>query len=170
MSTIISTRREQAVSQQALRDAMGAFCSGVVVVTAIAVDGAPVGFTCQSFVSLSLEPALISISPARTSTTWPVIREAGRFVVNVLAHDHAEVSARFARSGANKYADASWTPSPQGSPILEGVSAWVECTLWREYDGGDHTVAVAEVTALGHDPERDPLLYYRGGYPTAHWR
>ena len=159
------------LSPQGLRETMGAFCSGVVVVTALGREpGAqPLGFTCQSFVSLSLDPPLISISPARTSSTWPRIREVGRFAVNVLAHDHAHLSSKFARSGADKYAGVSWRPAPDGSPVLDGVSAWIECEVWREYDGGDHTIVIGEVTALGHDVRRPPLLYYRGGYPTANW-
>jgi flavin reductase (DIM6/NTAB) family NADH-FMN oxidoreductase RutF len=160
------------ISPDAMRAAMGAFCSGVVVVTALGdgPDAEPLGFTCQSFASLSLDPPLISFSPARTSSTWPRIREVGRFAVNVLAHDHADLSNKFARSGSDKYAGVSWVRSANGSPLLEGVSAWVECTLWREYDGGDHTVVIGEVTGLDHDIERAPLLYYRGFYPSADWR
>ncbi|GAB2682361.1 flavin reductase family protein [Kribbella swartbergensis] len=158
------------ITPAGMRAAMGAFCSGVVVVTALGVDAEPLGFTCQSFVSLSLDPPLISISPARTSSTWPRIRAVGRFAINVLAHDHADLSGQFARSGTDKYAGVAWRPAPNGSPILDGVSAWVECRLWREYDGGDHTVVIGEVTALDHDVERHPLLYYRGSYPRADWR
>jgi len=160
------------VSPESMRATVGAFCSGVVIVTALGEtpDAEPVGFTCQSFVSLSLDPPLISLSPARSSSTWPKIRQVGRFAVNVLAHDHAELSNKFARSGSDKYAGVDWAPSPNGSPVLAGVSAWIECTLWREYDGGDHTIAIGEVTALGHAPERDPLLYYRGTYPRTNWR
>jgi flavin reductase (DIM6/NTAB) family NADH-FMN oxidoreductase RutF len=144
----------------------------VVVVTACGdgPDAAPLGFTCQSFVSLSLEPPLVSISPARTSSTWPLVREVGRFAINVLAHDHAELSNKFSKSGTDKFAGVKWSPGPQGSPILDGVSAWVECTLWREYDGGDHTIVIGEVTALAHDAARNPLLYYRGSYPQAAWQ
>ncbi|MFI9626602.1 flavin reductase family protein [Streptomyces sp. NPDC052042] len=161
-----------AITPEILRATMGAFCSGVVVVTALddQPDGKPLGFTCQSFVSLSFDPPLISISPARSSTTWPRIREVGRFAINVLADDHAELSNKFARSGADKFAGVDWTLSPKGSPILGGVSAWVECNLWREYDGGDHTVVIGEVTALDHDIERNPLIYYRGAYLHADWR
>lgn len=160
------------ITPEVLRATMGAFCSGVVVVTALGdqLGDEPVGFTCQSFVSLSLDPPLTSISPARSSTTWPRIREVGRFAINVLADDHAELSNKFARSGTDKFAGVDWTRSPNGSPVLDGVTAWVECSLWREYDGGDHTVVIGKVTALAHDIERNPLLYYRGAYPRADWR
>lgn len=150
-----------------MRATMAAFCSGVVVVTSLGDE--PHGFTCQSFVSLSMDPPLISISPARSSSTWPKIREVGIFAINVLAEDHAHLSKQFAVSGGRKFAAVDWSPAPLGSPILPGVSAWVECSLWREYDGGDHTIAIGEVMGLDHDLNRNPLLYHRGAYPQADW-
>src|SRR5687768_852131 len=80
-----------------MRAVLGHFASGVVVITASGPDG-PLGFTCQSFSSLSLEPPLVSFCPAGTSTTWPRIRAVGRFCVNVLAADHSDLSTAFARS------------------------------------------------------------------------
>ncbi|MFE3054218.1 flavin reductase family protein [Nocardia sp. NPDC059239] len=151
------------VTSQILREVLGHFASGIVVITATGPDG-PVGFTCQSFASLSLDPPLITFSPARTSTTWPRIREIGAFCVNVLAEDHEHHSAGFARSGADKFADVHWTRTPSGAPLLPGVSAWIDCELWKEYDGGDHTIVVGQVRHLGADPDRLPLLFYRGGY------
>jgi 3-hydroxy-9,10-secoandrosta-1,3,5(10)-triene-9,17-dione monooxygenase reductase component len=146
-----------------MRAVLGHFASGVVVVTASGPAG-PLGFTCQSFASLSLDPPLVTLSPARTSSTWPRIREAGVFCVNVLADDHERHSDGFARSGTDKFAGVTWRPSPSGAPVLEGVCAWVECRLWREYDGGDHTIAVGHVQHLEADPGRAPLLFHRGRY------
>ena len=146
-----------------MRDVLGHFVSGIVVITAAGPDG-PLGFTCQSFSSLSLEPPLVSFAPARSSTTWPRIREVGAFCVNVLAADHQEISAGFARSGTDKFAGVAWRPGPSAAPLLEGVSAWVDCTLWGEHDGGDHTIAIGHVQDLGADPARMPLLFYRGRY------
>ncbi|MET7991711.1 flavin reductase family protein [Amycolatopsis sp. NPDC005232] len=146
-----------------MREVLGHFASGVVVVTALA-PGGPAGFTCQSFSSLSLDPPLVSFAPARSSTSWPKIRAAGRFCVNVLAEDHAELSSAFARSGTDKYAGVEWRPAPSGSPILFGVAAWIDCTLEHEYAGGDHTIVAARVQALGADPSRTPLLFHRGAY------
>jgi len=147
----------------AFRDVLGHFASGVVVVTAAGPDG-PLGFTCQSFASLSLAPPLVSFSPSRTSTTWPQIRAIGRFCVNVLAADQQPHSDRFARSGTDKFAGVRWRPGPSGAPVLDGVCAWIDCALWREYDGGDHTIAVGHVAALGADTARTPLLFHRGTY------
>ncbi|GAA2561025.1 flavin reductase family protein [Pseudonocardia hydrocarbonoxydans] len=151
------------VSPAVMRDVLGHFVSGIVVITAAGPDG-PLGFTCQSFSSLSLEPPLVSFAPARTSSTWPRIRAVGAFCVNVLAADHRELSTGFARSGVDKFAGVAWRPGPSGAPVLDGVSAWIDCELRDEFDGGDHTIVVAQVRDLGADPERLPLLYYRGRY------
>ena len=157
------------VTPARMRTVLGTFTTGVVVVTAMGEK--PLGFTCQSFASLSLEPPLISFSPARTSTTWPHIRTVGRFAINVLAHDQSELSERFAAPGIDRFAGVEWHPSRYGSPVLAGVSAWIDCVLSAEYDGGDHTIVVGAVQALQRDPNRHPLIFYRGHYaPSEHWQ
>ncbi len=165
MSGVPSSARALArpVDPTTMRAVLGHFVSGVAVITADGPDG-PIGFTCQSFASLSLDPPLVSFAPARTSSTWPRIREIGRFCVNVLAEDHEHHSTGFARSGVDKFTGVAWRPAPSGAPVLAGVTAWIDCTLWQEYDGGDHTIAVAHVHDLGADPGRLPLLFYRGRY------
>jgi len=151
------------VDPQVLREVLGHFASGVTVVTAVTADG-PAGFTCQSFSSLSLDPPLVAFAPARTSRTWPALRTIGRFCVNVLAEGQDDVSQNFARSGTDKFAGVRWSPSAHGSPVLDGVVAWIDGELWAEYDGGDHSIVVARVLDLGADPERRPLLFHRGTY------
>lgn len=145
-----------------LRDVLGSFCSGVVVVTAIGTE--PVGLTCQSFASLSLDPPLVTFAPARSSRSWPRVRDVGTFCVNILASDQRFISDQFARSGTDKFAGVSWSPSPAGAPMLHGVIAWIDCTLWTEYDGGDHTIVVGKVEHLETYPHRRPLLFHRGTY------
>lgn len=158
-----ANREPPSVSDATMRAVLGQFCSGVVVVTAAAPDG-PVGFTCQSFASLSLDPPLVAFFASHGSTSWPRIREVGRFCVNVLASEHVELSTRFAVSGGDKFARIRWSPSPSGSPILEGVCAWVDCTLEAEHPGGDHDIVVGRVEALDATAEAPPLLFYRGTY------
>jgi flavin reductase (DIM6/NTAB) family NADH-FMN oxidoreductase RutF len=158
---------QRIVDPQVMREVLGHFPSGVTVVTAMTDDG-PIGFTCQSFHSLSLDPPLIAFAPARTSRTWPRLREIGRFCVNVLAEGQDDVSQNFARSVPDKFAGLAWTPSPHGSPVLEDVVAWIDGQLWAEYDGGDHTIAVARVLDLGAHPDRRPLLFHRGAYGFLH--
>jgi 3-hydroxy-9,10-secoandrosta-1,3,5(10)-triene-9,17-dione monooxygenase reductase component len=151
------------VDPDELRDVLGHFASGVTVVTAVTAEG-PIGFTCQSFSSLSLDPPLVAFAPARTSRTWPRLREIGRFCVNVLAEGQDAVSQNFARSAPDKFTGVPWTPSAHGSPVLAGIVAWIDGELWAEYDGGDHTIAVARVLDLGSHPDRRPLLFHRGAY------
>jgi 3-hydroxy-9,10-secoandrosta-1,3,5(10)-triene-9,17-dione monooxygenase reductase component len=155
------------VDPEVMRDVLGHFASGVTVVTALTGDG-PAGFTCQSFSSLSLDPPLVAFAPARTSQTWPALRAIGRFCVNVLAEGQDAVSRNFARSGAEKFAGVRWSPSAHGSPVLDGVVAWIDGELWAEYDGGDHSIVVARVLDLGAEPERRPLLFHRGSYGLLH--
>ena len=152
-----------AVDPALMREVLGHFASGVTVVTAVTPEG-PIGFTCQSFSSLSLDPPLVAFAPARTSRTWPRLRDISRFCVNVLAEDQDVLSRRFAQSGTDKFAGVHWTPSRHGSPVLDDVVAWIDGELWAEYDGGDHTIVVARVLDLGADAGRRPLLFHRGAY------
>ncbi len=144
------------------RDTMGQFCTGVVIVAGLD-EGEMTGFAAQSFVSLSLEPPLIGVCPAKSSTSWPRIRDAGSFCINVLADDQRQVSETFAQSG--QVADIGWRPGISGAPILDGVLAYVDCELEAEHDAGDHTIAVGRVLDIEIlDGTRGPLLFFRGGY------
>ena len=156
-------RAPRIVEPGAMREVLGHFASGVTVVTAATADG-PIGFTCQSFSSLSLDPPLVAFAPGRTSRTWPRLREIGRFCVNVLSEGQDDVSQNFARSTPDKFDGVPWTPSAHGAPVLDDVVAWIDGELWAEYDGGDHTIVVARVLDLGARPDRRPLLYHRGSY------
>ena len=143
---------------------MGSFATGVTVVTA-AEDGAPVGFTCQSFVALSLDPPLVALAPARSSTSWPRIRKAGRFSVNVLGEEQEEVCRVFARSGVDKFDGVEWGWGPVGAPRLAGCLAWVDCELEVAHAAGDHELVVGRVVDLRIGTGR-PLLFYRSAFVT----
>lgn len=148
------------------RAVMGHFATGVAVVTAH--DGeAPIGMTLQSFTSLSLEPPLITLCPGLGSQTWPAIQQAGLLVVNVLAHDQQELARQFARNGGDRYEGVAWAPAPVGgAPVLEGALAWVDCTIDAVHPGGDHLIVVCAVRAIGADPDRHPLLFFRSTFRT----
>ncbi|RAX18129.1 flavin reductase [Pseudarthrobacter sp. AG30] len=146
-----------------LRDIFGTFASGLTVITSSTPQG-PAGFTCQSFASLSLDPALVTFSPARTSTTWPVLRSAGTFAINILPAEHQHLAGQFARSGSDKFAGVSHTSSPLGNPVLDDALAWLDCELHAEYDGGDHTIVVAAVRHLDARVDAEPLLFFKGRY------
>lgn len=147
------------------RQVLARFATGVVVVTGAPADG-PAGLTCQSFSSLSLDPPLILLSTARSSSTWPRIAATGRFAVNVLGADQQTVSARFAVSGGDKFAGQAWHAGVLGNPLLDGVLAHVECDIEAEHDGGDHVIVVGRVRALEAPGlvSASPLIYFRSGY------
>lgn len=148
------------------RDVLGRFASGVTVVTSMS-GGEPVGMTCQSFSSVSLEPPLVLFIPARTSRAWPLIQRSGRFCVNFLAADQAELSNRMASRGVDKFAGVSWTPAEHtGSPVLEGTLAHVDCTIFAVHEAGDHYVVVGRVLGLHTTDVPDPLLFFQGRYRT----
>ena len=116
-----------AVDAAQFRRTLGHFCTGVTVIAAAADDG-PVGFACQSFAALSLDPPLVLFCPGKSSRTWPLIEAAGHFCVNVLAHDQRDVSAVFGRAGTDKFARCEWSPAPSGAPVLDGVLTWIDCS------------------------------------------
>jgi 3-hydroxy-9,10-secoandrosta-1,3,5(10)-triene-9,17-dione monooxygenase reductase component len=149
---------------RAFRNALGQFCTGVVVAAGNCA-GELKGFAAQSFTSLSLEPPLVAVCPAKTSTSWPRLREVGRFCINVLAADQRAVCDAFAKPGMA--ADIGWRPGVTGAPILDGVLAYIECELETEHDAGDHLIAVGRVRDLQIlETVKPPLLFFRGGYGT----
>jgi 3-hydroxy-9,10-secoandrosta-1,3,5(10)-triene-9,17-dione monooxygenase reductase component len=145
------------------RRALGHFCTGVTVIAAMG-ENEPVGFACQSFAALSLEPPLVLFCPGKNSGTWPHIERAGHFCVNVLAHSQRDVSAVFGRAGTDKFAAVEWSPAPSGAPILPGVLTWIDCSIENVLDGGDHWIVLGRVSALGDHRDERPLLFYRGAY------
>lgn len=157
-------RKRVTVEPARFRHVLSHFCSGIVVVTGMTRNH-PVGFTCQSFTSLSLEPPLVMFAAARTSRSWPRVKAAGRFAVNVLADEQEEISRTFARNGADKFAGLAWRTGVTGAPLIEGALAHIECRLASAYDGGDHEIAVGRVVALeDHQPGEHPLLFFRSEY------
>ncbi len=161
---------ETVAAARRFRDVLGRFGSGVTVVTGTS-NGEPVGLTCQSFSSVSLDPPLVLFIPARTSRAWPLIQRSGKFCVNVLAADQAELSNTMASRGIDKFDGVTWSPSPTtGSPVLEGALAQLDCVIHTVYEAGDHYLVIGRVVDLitddhsGHDP--NPLLFFRGDYRT----
>lgn len=146
------------------RNTLGHFCTGVVIATGC-VDGQPAGFAAQSFSSVSLDPPLVALCPAKTSTSWPRIRDSGSFCINILSGQQKAVCDVFARSGIDKFEALSWHPGVTGSPVLEGVLAYVDCDLEAEHDAGDHTIALGRVRDIRIlEPDGSPLLFFRGAF------
>jgi 3-hydroxy-9,10-secoandrosta-1,3,5(10)-triene-9,17-dione monooxygenase reductase component len=150
------------LDQARFREVLGHFATGVTIVTALE-EGAPVGFSCQSFAALSLDPPMVVLAPARTSTSWPRIRAAGSFCVNILGEHQEAVCRAFAISGGDKFSGVGWRPGITGAPVIDNSLAVVECELGDIFDGGDHEIVTGRVVALDVG-EGGPLLFYRGGF------
>ncbi|MGW4335068.1 3-hydroxy-9,10-secoandrosta-1,3,5(10)-triene-9,17-dione monooxygenase reductase subunit [Rhodococcus koreensis] len=153
----------EAIDPRRFRTVLGQFCTGVTIITTVD-DGEPVGFACQSFAALSLEPPLVLFCPTKTSRSWAAIERSGVFCVNVLAEEQQSTCARFGSREPDKFAGIDWTASPLGSPILTGSLAHIDCSLESVHDGGDHWVAFGRVSSLSEIKEERPLLFYRGQY------
>jgi 3-hydroxy-9,10-secoandrosta-1,3,5(10)-triene-9,17-dione monooxygenase reductase component len=146
------------------RDVLGRFATGVTVVTSIS-DGEPVGMTCQSFSSVSLDPPLVLFCPAKTSRAWPRIHRSGHFCVNLLAHDQYALSDRMASRGRDKFAGLAWHLSPAtGSPLFDGILGYVDCTIEAVHEAGDHDIVVGRVLELESTDVPHPLLFFQGQY------
>lgn len=165
--TIHVDSEESAERARRFRDVLGRFASGVTVVTSISNDE-PVGLTCQSFMSVSLDPPLVLFSPAKTSRAWPLIQRAGKFCVNFLAADQADLSNTMASRGVDKFAGLDWKPSTEtGSPLLPGILGYVDCSIHRVHEAGDHYVVIGRVLDLDlTDAPGEPLLFFEGAYRT----
>lgn len=148
---------------RALRTAFGTFMTGVTVVTARTKSGAPLGFTANSFTSVSLDPPLVLVCLANTSQNYGSLVNAAGFAVNVLAETQVTVSNTFARPSDDRFAHIAWSDGPYGAPIIDGVSAWFDCKMYRVIDAGDHAILLGEVKAF--DSTTAPGLgYARGAY------
>ncbi|SDL81933.1 flavin reductase family protein [Nonomuraea jiangxiensis] len=158
------TLPDRAVGADSFRQALAVHASGVVVITAQS-DGVPVGLTATSFSSVSLEPPLVSFYVDRSSTTWPRLGAADHFAVNILTSDQAELAARFARKGIDRFAPPTgWRPGPLGAPLLHDVSAHLVCLPYERAEVGDHLLVVGLVAEAHVRHPGRPLLYHQGRF------
>ena len=143
------------------RNTLGQFATGVTVVTAPGPDG-PMAIVANSFASVSLDPALVLWSPAKSSRRFPVFAEARRFAIHVLREAQKDVCERFAKEGGN-FDGLDWSLGTGDVPLIEGTLARFECGQFAAHDAGDHVIIVGRVTAarLGTGA---PLLFSAGQY------
>lgn len=150
------------------REVMGHFATGISVVTAL--EGTrPHGITVNAFSSVSLEPALVMVALDRRRYITPIVRDAGRYAVNVLGADQQALSDCFAHApvspGREDFCGAKWHPGPTALPLIDGSIATLECTIVETFSAGDHDLFIGRVDSLEqHDKDVAPLLYYRRRY------
>jgi flavin reductase (DIM6/NTAB) family NADH-FMN oxidoreductase RutF len=152
-----------AFTDREFRNALGAFATGVTVVTAIAEDGVPCGMTANSFTALSLQPPLVLWSIARGSPSAPTFLAAEHFAISVLAADQIDISRRFSRPHADKFATVATLPGLGGVPLIDGAVTHFECRQEQRYEGGDHIIIIGRVLRLTVNPVPS-LVFCSGRY------
>ena len=154
-----------AIDARAFRNVLGQFATGITIITTVHEEQ-PVGFACQSFAALSLDPPLVLFCPTKASRSWAAIEASGHFCVNILAENQQHVSARFGSREPDKFAGIDWHPGHLGAPVLDGTLAHLECTVDSVHEGGDHFVVFGAVQIMAETPrvKPRPLLFYRGQY------
>ena len=150
---------------RALRDAFGAFLTGVTVVTTFNDEGAPIGFTANSFTSVSLDPPLLLVCLAKTSRNYQTLMTTKGFAVNILSENQKDVSNTFARPVDDRFAAVEWQKGPFGSPVFFGVAAWFDCASHDQVDAGDHVILIGRIEGFENSGQTG-LGYARGGYFT----
>jgi 3-hydroxy-9,10-secoandrosta-1,3,5(10)-triene-9,17-dione monooxygenase reductase component len=148
---------------QTFREVMGRYTTGVAIVTA-SWQGKPHGLAVNSLTSVSLDPPLVLFCPDKNSDTWPAIRDAGSFGVNILSSGQAQMCRQFSRKGADRFADVSYTRSSRGCPVLAETLAYLECEIEQVIEAGDHYVTIGRVVEMGMDPDLHPLAFHQGRF------
>lgn len=150
-----------AANARVLRDALGRFATGVTVITIPGPDG-PMGFTANSFASLSLDPALVLWSLAKASSRYPFFATARNYAIHVLGQDQSDLPGRFSKGGPG-FAGLDWQPNAEGVPTLSGTLARFDCVQHASHDGGDHLIIVGQVLRLALE-EGAPLVFANGRF------
>lgn len=153
------------VDAASFRRTMGAFATGVAVVTTVC-RGEPYGMTVNSLTSVSLDPLLVLICPRRGSATGLAIVESRVFAINLLARDQEPLSQRFIGSFGDRFNEIAVTQGAGGVPLLEGAIAQLCCRVSAVHQGGDHDIVLGEVVSCRENPEAEPLVFHRGTFGT----
>ncbi|HIT75017.1 MAG TPA: flavin reductase family protein [Candidatus Avipropionibacterium avicola] len=160
LSPVTSTT--SGIDAEQFRAIFRAHPAGVAVVTLH--DGhRPVGFTATSVISVSAEPPLVAFSVSTGSSSWPALSASRQVVINFLADDQASLSARFAASGVDRFADGGWRPLPSGVPVLDGCSGWIEAAIHSRLPAADSRIVLVEAMAAW-GTGRQPLVYRDRSY------
>lgn len=151
----------ETMDSRAFRDALGRFATGITVVTIATRDG-PMGFTANSFASVSLDPPLVLWSPARSAARFPFYAAARHYAIHVLGAEQSDLSGRFVRGGAG-FDGLAHEIGEHDVPILPQALARFDCLQVATHDGGDHLIIVGRVL---HASARDglPLIFSQGAY------
>lgn len=151
------------IDPAAFRNVLGSYPTGVCVVTALQ-QGKPAGMVVGSFTSVSLDPPLVGFFPDKSSSSWPLIQNAGHFCVNVMGSDQQDVCRAVTAKGDAKFVGVEYVISDHGLPIIANSLAVIECRLYSVTEAGDHWLVLGEVLRMESMREDDPMLFHRGRY------
>jgi flavin reductase (DIM6/NTAB) family NADH-FMN oxidoreductase RutF len=151
----------QTFDPRRVRNVLGSFTTGVVIVTSVGDEGRPIGLTVNSFNSVSMRPPLILWSLALKSPNLHAFLSHHWFAINILAHDQEPLCRQFATPSHDKFANVKFDVGETGVPVLHGTAAYLECSTYARYPGGDHEIYLGEVRAM-HDRGLSPLVFHRG--------
>ncbi|MFC1411233.1 flavin reductase family protein [Streptacidiphilus sp. N1-12] len=154
---------DQALAPTELRRVFGAFPTGVTAIAAL-VDGVPVGLAASSFTPVSLDPPLVSVCVAHSSTTWPALRDRARLGVSVLGAHQEQACRRLAARDGDRFAALDWRATPDGAVLVEDASAWLDCSVEQQIRAGDHDIVLLRVHELDADHAVPPLVFHASGF------
>lgn len=154
-----------APTEHRFRDALAQFATGVTVIAARRADGRFVGFTANSFNSVSLDPPLVLWSLSRRSLSLPAFEAAERYSVNVLSSEQVELARRFSRPHADRFEGVAYALGWADAPLIEGCVAWIECSHHARHLAGDHVVFIGDVHACARGTGRG-LVFHEHRYAT----
>ena len=154
-----------AIDAKLFRQLLGCFPTGVAVITTTGADGKPLGLTCNSFSSVSLEPPLVLFSLRKASSLVSAFSDADGFAINILSQQQDALSGRFASSKiADKFEGVAWRSGVLGMPIIDDCLASFECSVYAKHDAGDHYIFIGEVRHMGEGRADHALVFYKGAY------
>ncbi len=162
-SAVVQDTSAEGFEPRELRNALGAFATGVTIITTRSRSGHITGMTANSFTSVSLNPPLVLWSASLYAQSLAAFQESSHFVVNILAHDQTELSNRFAKSHEDKFADIDHIIGECGAPVLIGSAAHFECRNEFRHYGGDHIIFIGHVERFAYT-DKPTLLFGRGKY------
>lgn len=152
----------QDIDQRELRNAFSQFATGVTIITTTDLDGKRYGLTANSFSSVSMDPALLLFCPSKTIASLPVLERTGHFTVNILRADQQDLARQFARPSEDKFAGVDYSTGIFGDPVLGDCLATFQCSLYSNFDAGDHRVMIGQVHEFAYHPENEALLFHQG--------
>jgi flavin reductase (DIM6/NTAB) family NADH-FMN oxidoreductase RutF len=157
------TAVDEQFDQALLRQAFGCFPSGVTAFCGL-LDGMAEGMAASSFTSVSLDPPLVSVCVAKTSTTWPKLATLDRLGLSVLADDHAPVARSLSSKSGDRFSGVDWESSAGGAVFVHGSTLWLECAPFKRVDAGDHEIVVLQILALAMYPDVAPMVFHASSF------